>query len=361
MNHNKHITEVINGIKNAVKNASNQNELRQAILPAVELGDEFTYRHQRYWMAILALTLVTLLVAVTRWLPRINDHHLRFDAKYYYTSPASLLGFAALVISLVLAIVIAKRRNAKKNLSKEIARMDALYDYGFDGRRLDCEYLYAVQRSFREFKRGNYSRRFLLEYATLPDANDEAHYYKFEYVDKKTRIVTSTDANGRKTTRTETTYHYFYRYGLVFNFALYKNITVASDFRPSRRKIYSPASITFNKIYDLGADNEHQLSRFLKPAVVEAFIEIDKHFSSLNMEINEDGLMCISFANDDVIDPITKFSLDQPAAFYEELERSAKLPRLDKLMGFYQTLKRHSDNNFSQQPTSTEYKEPTKC
>ncbi|MBY7854304.1 hypothetical protein KW429_11410 [Vibrio fluvialis] len=352
MNHNKHITEVINGIKNAVKNASNQNELRQAILPAVELGDEFTYRHQRYWVAISALALVTFLVAATRWLPRMSDHHLRWDPKYYYTSPASLLGFAALVISLVLVIVIVKRRNAKKNLSKEIARMDALYDYGFDGRRLDCEYLYAVQRSFREFKRGNYSRRFLLEYATLPDANEEAHYYKFEYVDKETRQVTSTDSDGRTTTRTETTYHYFYRYGLVLNFGLYKNITVASDYRPSTKRMYSPASIAFNKIYDLGAENELQLSRFLKPAVVEAFIEIDKHFSSLNMEINEDGLMCISFDNDDVINPITKFSLDQPAEFFEELKHSAQLPKLTKIMDFYQTLKKYSDNNFLTPQTS---------
>lgn len=338
--HNKNISLIIKNIQRSVDTATTQEDLRSAILPAVKLNNDFKYHHKQHWIA------VGIMVLFEFW---IVNSYMALYVPHQKQQILLTLGSVLLIGIISLLVLIGCRLGTKRNLSNKIAVMDALLDHDINPRPTTLSFVNGLKNTFQEFSRGNYSRQFISDYETNENAAESFHCYKFEYVDKVTHTETKTDSNGNTRTETETEYKHYYRYGLVFDFRYFENITITSDFRPKQKSSYKPSSIEFNKKYTLGAIDTQKLSRFLKPAVVEALLNIQKSFTNLNVEINSDGLMCVSFADDNVLKPNNKFSIDSPVEFYNELEEKAKLPKLNTVLDFYHTLKRHSDNNFQQQ------------
>ncbi len=243
--------------------------------------------------------------------------------------------------------MVAVTRNQKANqLSDVIFAKDAKLDHGIDPTHSKDGYVKSMLTSFSEFKRGNYSRGIEHELKTLPDAKQPFHYYRFKWTDKRTEVISVSDGKGGTRMETRTTYHDYYRHGLMLPFPYLKSLAVMSNGSVPNKQKYKPSSIAFNRRFSLGAKSELDLAKFLKPSVVECFLDADKALSNLNIEINDDGVMCLSFADNDVLNAKRTHGLNTPNEFLEELSGSSKLVKLDSIMQLFNNLTRHSDNNF---------------
>jgi hypothetical protein len=171
-------------------------------------------------------------------------------------------------------------------------------------------------------------------------------YYVFHYV--RVYYVTVTHTDGKKTwttveRRTET----LYRYGLMLDFPFVKGLAVTGgggnyDYPEE----FQPTSEDFNRCFNVGASSAIEAAKFLKPAVVLAFVEAAKNFDGLNVEVNRNGRMNIAFSDDDVLDLNRKFSIAEPDEFEKEIQTQLDLPKLRLLLQFVETLKKHNDSNF---------------
>lgn len=176
-------------------------------------------------------------------------------------------------------------------------------------------------------------------------------YYVFHYVRVYYVTVTKT-VNGKTVTRRERRTQTLYRYGLLLDFPFVKGVACQSgggsyDYEEG----YQPTSEEFSGRFSVGAIDAQTAARFIKPAVVLAFLELDQHFSSLNVEINRDGRMNIAFSDSDVLGLERKFSIASPDEFEAEINGHLALPKLRMLLQFVETLKKHNDSNFRLEDT----------
>ncbi|MEI8659313.1 hypothetical protein [Vibrio sp. Hal054] len=343
MKHNQKISQILKDIEKKTEAATSHPELVEAMRPAFDMGNDFNYKHKTEWQILLATSLFTFYVWFTYWSPDARDEIYGYGANYHVEDPMSYVGMVTAIITVFIPLLILFRHGLMSRVSNKIAKADALLDHNIDPSGAGLSELKSVQKSFREFSRGNHSRRFTKAYKTNAHAEQPFTVYTFEYVDKRTEVTT--DSKGR--TQTKTVYTTYYRYGLMLQFDYYKSIAIGRALVSGGRKAqYEPASIEFNRLFKMRCADDTQLSRFLKPAVVEAFIDFKNTLQSLNVEINADGLMCISFGDQDIVTPKTQHRLNKPALFFEELQGTNKLPKLTAVLHFYKTLTRHSDNNF---------------
>jgi len=196
-----------------------------------------------------------------------------------------------------------------------------------------------IQNEFQEFNRGNYSRHFSNAFLVKKEStltNKSLFLYQFHYVDKQTIQVpvTSTNAQGQTTTTmtTQTIYHHYNRYGIIYDLLLAKNIKVLSDKTPNNSVEYNSSSIEFSEQFNVGANSELEAAKFLKPPIIELILKINNLISSPNIEINRNGLMCLSFNDSDLWKAKTTKTLSEPQLFYDELSQHAELNKLESLL-----------------------------
>ena len=144
----------------------------------------------------------------------------------------------------------------------------------------------------------------------------------------------------------ETRYNHYDRYGIVYDFNLVKNIKVMSDKKPNNSVDYNSSSIEFSKDFNIGASSEQEASKFLKPKVVEIIQEMQVLVNGLSIEINNNGLLCLSFSNSGMFTTKSNYSLSEPKLFLEELEGHTDLVRLEKVLACIVKLEKQLDNNF---------------
>ncbi len=94
-------------------------------------------------------------------------------------------------------------------------------------------------------------------------------------------------------------------------------------------------------------DNEMEVVKFLKPAVLQAIEATGDALSEIVLEFNDSGDLCFSFGNNDTIRINREFSLKQPKEFAAEIEGKANQPRLTAALAFIEKLMKYSDDNFS--------------
>lgn len=171
-------------------------------------------------------------------------------------------------------------------------------------------------------------------------------YYVFHYVE--VYYVSVIYSDGKRTyTKMERRTRTLYRYGLLHDFNLLKNIAVVSSGgNYNYPKGWQTTSKKFNDMFSVYADNEMTASKFLKPAVIIAFIELTKHLGGINTEINSEGKLNIAFSDDDVLELERKYSIASLDEFEKEINSMLKLPKLTKLLEFIEILKKFNDDNF---------------
>ncbi|KRS21947.1 hypothetical protein AAY72_06000 [Alishewanella sp. WH16-1] len=202
------------------------------------------------------------------------------------------------------------------------------------------------QQQFAEFRRGNHQREFrqlIRGHFSGAEHQFSYHYWHFHYVNKRTQVTT----NSKGQVQTRTVYDHFDRYGLIIPFAYCRDLFVtsfAADGITGER--YTSDSGRFNKIFQVRAAEPMQAARFLKPAVIVALEQQARQLKQLNLAFSHDGQLCISFADNDMLQSKAPCGLDQLAQFRQSIEQPTALPKLSQLLATVHQLLRHSDSNF---------------
>ncbi len=124
------------------------------------------------------------------------------------------------------------------------------------------------------------------------------------------------------------------RFSLVISFPWVRSVSVRSDGhakidRPVR---WAPASSDFEQSFVLTGLTEMACSKFATPATALLLLRLGEYLRDLNLEFSDDGALCVSFSDCDVLLPDVDCSWHDPAAFRRAIFRVPKLPRLEMLL-----------------------------
>ncbi|HTM67792.1 MAG TPA: hypothetical protein VL426_00695 [Candidatus Binatia bacterium] len=267
------------------------------------------------------------------------------DAGYY------IMGGFGLALVVLLA-VIGTANAAFDEISDIIFEKDIAFDNGLTEVEVEDghEMYERLRERFGDFRSRGDESRYIRDLVkgewTGTEHSFPFEYYVFHYVRVYYVTVTKKVGNQTVTTRERRT-ETLYRYGLLLDFPFAKGIAVTSgggsyDYPEG----FQPTSESFSGSFEVGADDRQTAARFLKPAVVLAFTEMNAHFSGLNVEIDREGKMNIAFSDSDVLDLERRSSIADPDAFEAEIRSHLALPKLRMLLQFVETLKKHNDSNF---------------
>lgn len=337
LKHNSSVRKITKEIEYIANSAINYDDFNKALKLVQDFGQPLKYKNGiLYTLASLSFSVFLLALYITYYV----DYDKTWEEYHSYILVASA---AMTLVSLSVCLF---RRSRMKKISNKIYTGIALLDYGMHPQPLNSGIAHNNLENFVEFNRGNYSRQILYEYPTLSGTVPVFSFYKFEFVDEVETEETTTDSKGNTTTTKKTRYDHYYRYGLMTDYAYFKNIAVISSGIVPHATKYKASSIEFSKYFKLGAMNELELSKWLKPTIVELLLNARNTFKKLNIEINQQGVMCISFSDEDIINGKYRHNLESISEFLDEINEKNKLPKLGKLMTLHQNIIKYTNNNF---------------
>jgi hypothetical protein len=332
--HNKTLAATLALVKRRSDKLTSKAELLQLLDKLAALPQPLAYRHLPLWFSSAGLVAAA---AGCLWL-----YHYLVELTWL---PA--IGWTLLGLSLLPLLVIGWRYASLKKLGRQLYWHNALLDNQLQllrpGQWPDSR---SWQQQFAEFDRGNHKRGFkqiIAGHYAGAEHQFDYHYWHFHYVDRRT--VTSTNSKGQLRTRTE--YTHYDRYGLMLPFRYVQSLFICA-FVPNgfTGEKYQSDSGRFNKIFNVRAKEQMQAARFLKPAVVVALEDLAGQLRQLNLEFSADGMLCISFANADLLDARPPCGLEQLSRFRQSIEQATALPKLQQTLASIHQLMRHSDSNF---------------
>lgn len=149
---------------------------------------------------------------------------------------------------------------------------------------------------FSEFNRGNYSRGFTEIYqGSYPSEGKVQPYYVyfFNWTDRHEYTESTTDSDGIFDDEKREYFKTYYRNGIVFPVST-PAINIWQRGGLERAGQFQVASALFNTCYNVSGNSEHQMSRFLKPAVVEMILAFTGSLLHLGYESNGKGGLLMS-------------------------------------------------------------------
>lgn len=205
-----------------------------------------------------------------------------------------------------------------------------------------------LAKNFDDFKRGSYGEitQYLKGYYEGAEHNFTFKLYRYEYYDH----LDLHTVGGLETDRIHKRIQklpFYTRHSIIVPFHHARNIQILQQnlFNPSNDKLNS-ASIKFNEIFNVYAEDELLLAKFLTPKVLETFLAMAQYYPTMNVEFNASNDLCISFADDTItIPPIVK-QTDTLDNLISVLESPPNLPKLWLMLDYVHTLMKFSDNNF---------------
>jgi len=337
--HNKKLTALLKSIKISAQQSNNSADILDAVKMAKAFEGDIKFQHNPFYLCSGAAIATAVLIwyqpqIISQW---ELDHNL-------------FLSILA-VLAIVPLIFVYTQRKKITSLSDFIFAKDCRFDNHMESISVSDSVISQLPTRFIEFKRGNYSRKFIsathvaAQHSALAN---EYYLYKFHYVDRRTVTTTSTDANGKVTTSTKTVYDHYDRYGITLDFGFIKQFQISNKRMLRKPRDYNSASIAFSKKFAIGASTELAAAKYLKPKIVLLVMDLAKHFSDLNIEFDTQGHLCLAFRDSDVFSRKRVHGLAQPNAFYEELQGQTALDKLDILTTFINQLAKYSDNNFEE-------------
>lgn len=242
--------------------------------------------------------------------------------------------FSPLVFCAVVSVwVIFSRRNKIINISEAIEARAMRFLY----KMRPCSpsfYMQYITR-FKDFLRGNYSSDLeeCFEFEFEAETGTQKVYtFTHHYVDEEK--TTRTDSDGDTTTETE--YKHYYRQGVIFpNIGRrFHSMLVAEDILKSHWSgRFEPASMRFQKRFNVQGHSDLELAKFLDPSVVLLLEEIGDELADVSIEFAQDGSLLLNCDSKNMLDVKMKYDIRKPDLFSLELFNSS-YKRLDYLLGF---------------------------
>lgn len=348
MSHNKRVTALLESLEPLIDSAEKEDHfipVFDKLHEFVENTGEIKYNHGNNYLISITFFLTSALYA---W-AHFAGYQLQ-DWLGIYEMPL----FCFLVLMAIIPLFVISGKNGKiSELSDFIFEKDILFDNGLsfiDVSKCGSSLFDKYAGSFGDFRgRGDENKKIeslLAGDYSGKEAKFSYSYYKFHYVEVyyvpvpvtvgKTTIMTM-----QRRTRD------CYRYGLNTEFKHRTEFAIVSSGGNFEYPCeWSSESQIFNSQFSVYAKDELTVARFLTPAVILAFEEICEYFSNLNLEVNSEGQMNISFVDNDIINCQRKSSIVNPIEFRAEIESFLEVPKLNKLLCFLESLHQFNDENF---------------
>jgi len=348
MSHNRQLDELLSRVRKTAETATKEEDFRSAFSLLRDFRQTvgpIKYDNSVKWGVFAAIAAVGCGFALAYFLSPAMNRGLG-DTGYV------ILGLGAAML-IAMLVIIGTANSAIGEISELIFRKDVCFDNRLeqvDIRDREKALYREMKAAFGDFRdRGDENR--YIKRLTKSVWHGKEHvipyeYYVFHYV--RVYYVPVTRKVGKTTVttmerRTET----LYRYGLILDFPYLKGFVARSsggsfDYPEG----FQPSSEGFNGIFSVSADRAQTAAKLLKPAVVLAFLDLAKHLSGLNVEVNREGRLNVSFSDSDVLELERRFSIAQPDEFEREISSHLELPKLRRLLEFVETLMKHSDSNF---------------
>ncbi|MFK3680305.1 hypothetical protein [Pseudomonas sp. NPDC088890] len=353
--HNAQLKGVIEFATQTGQSASSKQDLLHAVQAIRDFKGPLRFDNTLPWCLTLLLASLTLVVVglcyqypmqATTWAAKVTPD------KAHLLLLAVIGGLLTLTVLSLRAIF--KRANLLSGLSTDLARRSSLFSAGLSpidsppGLILEqlCEH-------FEDYQRGNHSRditRALRGRYQGPLHSFEYAYYQLHYVVRRLEQEEVSDGKGGTRQQTRVVYDHHDRFSLVLDFPWIEGIAVRSggpsaiDFEHK----HQTSSTDFNRAFTLTGASAMACARFAKPVTVVHLLGLKPRFSQLNLEfsLNQGGL-CISFDNSDLLGFQLPCDLHSPSEFYALIDAGVPLPALTQLLEAIHTLAEQHDDNFN--------------
>lgn len=347
MSKNQDVNDVIAEASRMAEDIVNREGIVKVIDYLKAFTDEYgpiKFNHIMNWSIVVIMTIVSVVFALAHWSGNTTISSLGIYVVGVYT---------ILCITIVIPLsFIFSDDSSINDLSDTIFNMDIVIDNGLTivGKNWKVGSLYKKYRAqFGDFHRGDEDREITTVIKGVFNEHD-SHFnydcYTFRYV--RVYYVPVTRTIGKVTTvvmerRTET----LYRHGIILDFALVKGIAVTfAGEKFDYSEEWNTASSEFNEYFSVNTDDLQTAVKFLQPKVILEFLEIAKYFEDFNLEINSEGRLNISFADDLVFCLERSNSITDIHEFEQEIAEHRELKRLKKLLEFVSVLQKFNDKNF---------------
>jgi len=257
-----------------------------------------------------------------------------------------LLVWNAAVVGAPLLLASSQRARLEE-LSKQISKKWLWIDHGLSERTHHAGALWARWfLTFGEFTQGDEKPDLTSCVGGFYEGAE--HQFDYIYYTLEFTVVTGVDKNHPAAPDLESSAIRTVRkrYGIVCDFPYARGIAVVGgggEFKYPAR--WRTSSASFNSKFMVHAESEQAAARFLTPAVVLAIEAAASSFPKMNVEINREGKLCVSF-DKDLLAIAGPTSLSQPARFESRLRRDRQAPGLTQALEFIHTLLKYSDNTF---------------
>lgn len=269
----------------------------------------------------------------------------RFDNVTWVCLVLLTVGLFGLIVTICYA---SDRQNQIIDLSKSMILWSALRNHGFYVPAYDLAVrMKELEGKFKNFERGHSHK---INYIMKGEFEGFKYKFPFEYIEWQytiTTTTTSTDAKGNVTvTQQNTDYKH---YCFIIDFQWVKGISVRSDSQSEidRKHYFDTASKEFNSTFKVSGDSTMSVSKFLKPTTVNTLIEMSKRYAELNLDFSNDGQVCFSFKDDDILETTADgLNLRNPNEFYLAVVQGIAFKYVPGSLNFIEKLAVQHDNNF---------------
>lgn len=335
---NSAVKQLLKSIDKQLDQATSSEDVLNAVSSAVNFGAPVRFK---YFKPILIGSLL-LLTAIGLLVYGFNNEQSNA------TDAAILIGLLLFIAGIVPMVVAGFAKNLLRKVSDKAFQIDSLLDNKLSKQAAPSAH--ELARQYTDFNQGNHKRDIWDWYRGEYEGSEHSFhyfYYRFHYVDKRRETYVTTNSKGKTVTRTRVVYDHYDRYGLIVPYEFAKNLHIVSKgVGGDYEKKYKTDSLVFNKDLTVFCDDDLDAAKFFKPAVIVAFEDFGKEFKRINLEIPDNGNLCLSFDNSDLLSGKREKGLTEPQAFYEELAGHTDLVKLNTALEFIHQVMKHTDSNF---------------
>lgn len=358
--HNSRLLKVMDDTSAALEAVTTQGELLAAIKSLRDFQGPLKFDNATLWtIAGILMLMAPGFFAIFLW----GSPETRLWPTLWKTEEYNLallgLGMLLLISGSMFTAFIRRRNRLLRLLEKAITWRSAEITNGLAPTGHSLDYLYS---QFSDYHRGNYSREIIyaLEGASVGQTHLLAYfYYRLHYVNEQTVSYTESDGKGGRKRKTRKLYYDYYRYSLVIDFPWIKSLAVraSSHAMVDFPQIFEPTSSDFNRAFTLTGSDTLACARFAKPITVLTLLRLKEKLAELNLEFSAEGLLCISFDNENLLEPQMPYDFSTPEDFFKVIDAGVRLPKLVDVLTIVHELAEQHDDNFTPPSSSADFQE----